>query len=303
MKQRLLTAIPLILVVALAIFFGDKCHGLPFLAFSLAMVLAGMYEAFTMVDIPCRKAFCSIAMAFAVVLVANAQLPALVPSLGLYMPYIDILIIACYALCTVAPVFHQGPGKEMCSAYLASLGIFLYIAWMLSFLGKLFFAPLGLVMSHFGRNLFLFIIAVTKMADVGAYVVGSLSAKMPGGNHKLAPRLSPKKSIEGLIGGTVFSVGTAFALAYIPNFICIQKATAGIELTRHFFYAGELLAIGVLASVIGLVGDLIESALKRGAGFKDSGHIPGIGGILDVLDSLIPISPLFYAYVLIKFNS
>ena len=301
MKQRLLTAIPLILVVALAIFFGDKCHGLPFLAFSLAMVLAGMYEAFTMVDIPCRKAFCSIAMVFAALFVVNAQLPMLVPRLGLYMPYIDILIIACYALCAVAPVFRQGPSKELCGTYLVSLGIFLYIAWMLSFLGKLFFAPLG-VMPHFGRNLFLFIIAVTKMADVGAYVVGSLSAKMPGGNHKLAPRLSPKKSIEGLIGGTVFSVGTAFALAYIPNFICVHRAAAGVEITRHFFCAAELLAIGVLASVIGLVGDLIESALKRGAGIKDSGHIPGIGGILDVLDSLIPISPLFYAYVLIKFN-
>ena len=298
MRQRLLTAIPLILLVALAIIFGDRCHGLPFLAFSLAMVLAGMYEAFTMVDIPSRKAFCTIAMTFAALFVVNAQLQMLGPNLGVYAPYIDILVIGCYALCAVAPVFRQGPSKEMCGAYLASLGIFIYVAWMLSFLGKLFFAKFGCTLPWQGRNLFLFIIAVTKMADVGAYVVGSLTAKMPGGNHKLAPRLSPKKSIEGLIGGTVFSVGTAFALAYIPNFISIQKSAGEC---MHLFCSAELLAIGVLASVIGLVGDLIESALKRGAGLKDSGHIPGIGGILDVLDSLIPISPLFYAYVLIKF--
>lgn len=301
MKQRLLTAIPLILLVALAIIFGDKCHGLPFLAFSLAMVLAGMYEAFTMVDIPCRKAFCSIAMAFAVLFVVNAQLHMLVPQLGVYAPYINTLIIGCYALCAVAPVFRQGPSKEMCSAYLVSLGIFIYIAWMLSFLGKLFFVKFDFSLPWQGRNLFLFIIAVTKMADVGAYVVGSLSAKRPGGNHKLAPCLSPKKSIEGLIGGTVFSVGTAFALAYIPNFIRYCEASGDGVIVKYPFCTLELIAIGVLASVIGLVGDLIESALKRGAGLKDSGHIPGIGGILDVLDSLIPISPLFYAYVLIKF--
>lgn len=301
MKQRLLTAIPLILLVALAIVFGDKCHGLPFLAFSLAMVLAGMYEAFTMVDIPCRKAFCSISMAFAALFVVNAQLQVLVPLLGVYAPYIDILVIGCYALCAVAPVFRQGPSKEMCGAYLASLGIFIYVAWMLSFLGKLFFVKFDFALPWQGRNLFLFIIAVTKMADVGAYVVGSLTAKMPGGNHKLAPRLSPKKSIEGLIGGTVFSVGTAFALAYIPNFIRVCETSGDCVIVKYPFCTVELIAIGVLASVIGLVGDLIESALKRGAGLKDSGHIPGIGGILDVLDSLIPISPLFYAYVLIKF--
>jgi phosphatidate cytidylyltransferase len=232
--------------------------------------------------------------------VVNAQLPVLAPRLAAHAPYIDVLIIACYALCAVAPVFREGPSREMCGAYLTSLGIYLYIAWMLSFLGKLFFANIGFPVTHFGRNLFLFIIAVTKMADVGAYVVGTLTAKMPGGNHKLAPRLSPKKSVEGLVGGTVFSVGTAIGLAYIPGFVCCQKTLGSFSLVERFFNIYELIAIGVLASVVGLLGDLIESALKRAAALKDSGHIPGIGGILDVLDSLIPISPLFYAYVLIK---
>jgi len=139
------------------------------------------------------------------------------------------------------------------------------------------------------------------MADVGAYVTGTLTAKMPGGNHKLAPRLSPKKSIEGLVGGTVFSVATALALAQIPGFLSFHKSALGIEVVHRLFNMAELVSIGVLASVIGLIGDLIESALKRAASLKDSGSIPGIGGMLDVLDSLIPISPLFYAYILFKF--
>ena len=302
MKQRLLTAIPLIVIVALCILLAGKCCGVSFLVLALAMVLAGMHEAFSMVEMPSGKLFKAIGMCFATLLVLNAQLPVLFPGIGGVAPYIDVLIIAMFALCTVLPVFQNGPSRDMCGAYLSSLGIFLYVAWMLSFLGKLFFAELRCGIPHLGCNLFLFIIAVTKMADVGAYVCGTLTAKLPGGNHKLAPRLSPKKSIEGLVGGTVFSVATAIALSYIPEFITHKMALGNLVSVQRIFCLLELVAIGILASVIGLVGDLIESALKRAAAIKDSGHIPGIGGVLDVLDSLIPISPLFYAYVLIKFS-
>lgn len=64
----------------------------------------------------------------------------------------------------------------------------------------------------------------------------------------------------------------------------------------------EALAFGILASVIGLIGDLAESSIKRSAKAKDSGALPGIGGILDTLDSLLFVSPLFYAFVQYKLN-
>ena len=140
------------------------------------------------------------------------------------------------------------------------------------------------------RPILFFMILVTKIADTGAFAAGSWTAKRPGGNHKLIPLVSPKKSWEGLIGGTVASVVTGLICYFCwPGSVSIN----GVKL----FGIAEVIVIGILASVIGLLGDLAESALKRAAGAKDSGHLPGIGGILDTLDSLIFVSPLFYAYL------
>ena len=140
------------------------------------------------------------------------------------------------------------------------------------------------------RPILFFMILVTKIADTGAFAAGSWTAKRPEGNHKLIPLVSPKKSWEGLIGGTVASVVTAL--------ICYFFWPASVSVNgMKLFGLQEVIIIGILASVIGLLGDLAESALKRAAGAKDSGNLPGIGGILDTLDSLIFVAPLFYAYL------
>ncbi len=128
-----------------------------------------------------------------------------------------------------------------------------------------------------GEWMVLFVALVTWAADTGAYYIGSLW-----GRHPLAPRISPKKSIEGLAGGLALSVAVALvARAWFLSDFSIAEAVA----------------LGALLTVAGLFGDLCESAIKRSAGVKDSGGIlPGHGGMLDRLDSLLFAAPVFYYY-------
>jgi len=129
-----------------------------------------------------------------------------------------------------------------------------------------------------GEWLIVFIAVVTWASDIGAYYAGTLW-----GRHPLAPSISPKKSIEGLAGGLALAV----AVALIAQTWLVPQLT--------LFHA---FALGMLMTGTGLIGDLCESAMKRAVGVKDSGGIlPGHGGMLDRLDSLLFTAPTFYYYV------
>ena len=133
-----------------------------------------------------------------------------------------------------------------------------------------------------GRMLIIYLGFVVKMGDVGAYFAGRAF-----GRHKLLPRISPKKTWEGLFGGIAASVITSLVF-----FLC-----AGGRLGVVAMSWCDALLLGALLPVVGGVGDMFESLLKRAAGAKDSGTIiPGMGGILDVLDSLLFGAPVLYAY-------
>lgn len=111
-------------------------------------------------------------------------------------------------------------------------------------------------------------------ADVGGYVAGRLF-----GRHKLAPSISPGKTWEGLVGGVVLVLAAGFV-----------AATWLVEKSDYF--AWLLLLLGV--AIVSVIGDLVESLLKRQAGVKDSGRLlPGHGGLLDRLDSLLAVAPVF----------
>jgi phosphatidate cytidylyltransferase len=140
--------------------------------------------------------------------------------------------------------------------------------------------------TYVGRYLLLFMVLVTKSGDIGAYCTGTLSNKiLKGKNHKIVPRISPKKSWEGTIGGLIVSVIVAFSLRNI------------LPIDSNLVF---IISAGVLLFIGGFCGDLMESTLKRITGVKDSGNsIPGMGGVLDFLDSLILNAPLFY--LLIKY--
>ncbi len=124
-------------------------------------------------------------------------------------------------------------------------------------------------------------ILITFASDTAAYAVGSLI-----GRHKLAPSISPSKTWEGAIGGIIGAAAVSAAFVVFIDLDALPIATA--------------IALGAGLSVLGQLGDLAESWLKRKAGVKDSGQLlPGHGGILDRLDSLLPILPAVLVYVTI----
>ena len=133
----------------------------------------------------------------------------------------------------------------------------------------------------------LFILIWTN--DTLAYCTGSLLSKRPGGNHAMFPRVSPKKSWEGLTGGLVAAILAGAVLAHygwLPACPC------------HVALSGGVLAL--IIAIAGTFGDLMESLLKRSVGVKDSGRfLPGHGGILDRFDSMLLAAPVLYALLLI----
>ena len=129
-----------------------------------------------------------------------------------------------------------------------------------------------------GESLIFFLLLVTWASDTGAYYVGTLY-----GRHRLAPTISPKKTVEGLVGGLIGAIIAAYAARwwFLPEL-------SGLD----------CLVLATLLTFTGLWGDLAESAMKRSVGVKDSGGIlPGHGGMLDRLDSLLFTAPVFYYYV------
>ncbi len=138
------------------------------------------------------------------------------------------------------------------------------------------------------------------MADVGAYFLGTASGKRRNGNHKIAQVISPKKSWEGLLGGMLTSLAAALLFFYYFQEKLHFNDIGGFGNLDLSLTWAEAIALGIVAPIIGLLGDLAESVLKRAANSKDSGVLPGLGGILDTLDSLIPMAPLFYAWLLIR---
>jgi phosphatidate cytidylyltransferase len=128
----------------------------------------------------------------------------------------------------------------------------------------------------------LFLIATAKGADTGAYVFGRLI-----GRHKLWPALSPNKTIEGAAGGLVFAVASSLIITAVAQFLL------RIPMWEWRF----ALAYGILIGVVAQLGDLMESMIKRDCERKDaSTAVPGFGGVLDVLDSLLFAGPVAYGF-------
>lgn len=134
-----------------------------------------------------------------------------------------------------------------------------------------------------GRLLVLYLVVVVKFSDIGAYTAGSLF-----GRHKMIPRLSPNKTWEGFAGGMLLSVAAS---------ICFSVLLDG-RLGNVPLPLAHSVVLGLLLGVTGVVGDLFESLLKRASSTKDSGgSVPGMGGLLDVLDSLLFGAPVLVVYI------
>jgi len=125
------------------------------------------------------------------------------------------------------------------------------------------------------------LVIVVKMGDIGAYTCGRLV-----GRHKMTPTLSPGKTWEGAVGGMVFAcLGSYLALEWLA------PALTGAASRLPWGW----LPYGVIVGIAGMVGDLAESLLKRDVGCKDSSTwMPGFGGVLDLLDSVLFAAPVAY---------
>ncbi|MGB2629744.1 MAG: phosphatidate cytidylyltransferase [Candidatus Omnitrophota bacterium] len=180
-----------------------------------------------------------------------------------------LIVVACLFAFTL-----QFLRRDNTRDHLVSIGITLfalfYIGWFFSFLVKI-------KLLANGANLVLFLILVTKSADIGAYLIGRRFGK-----SELIPRISPNKTKEGAMGGVIFSLLMAVIL--------------GMFLTDFSFL--HLVVLGIVMAALGQVGDLAESLIKRDCNVKDSGsYFVGIGGFFDLIDSLLFTAPIFYFYV------
>ncbi len=179
------------------------------------------------------------------------------------------IVLGCLFL-FVLQFFHKDHSQALVGIALTMFGI-LYVSWFLSFVIKIRFLNHGILWVAY-------LVAVTKAGDIGAYAAGTLA-----GRHSLIPHVSPKKSVEGTLGGLLASVLVSMAFSpYLP-----------IELTMP-----HIIVLGLLIGVVGQIGDLSESLMKRFCKAKDSGNLlPGMGGVLDMVDSVLFTAPILYFHL------
>lgn len=160
-------------------------------------------------------------------------------------------------------------------------GLF-YVIWMFTFVTKIVYVLPRDTAGHVTGHMYvLFLILVTKFSDMGAYLTGSLIGK-----HLLVPHISPKKTWEGFFGALAFSVGGACGMvALIPQRL-------------SYFHQRDAVILGLVLGFAAIIGDLGESIIKRSCDVKDSGSLlPGIGGALDLIDSILFTAPLLFFYL------
>lgn len=158
----------------------------------------------------------------------------------------------------------------------------IYLSVPLSYMLAILY-PISEGVHQDGRWWLVYLLLVTKITDIGAYFFGRLW-----GRHRLAPILSPKKTIEGAIAGFLCAVLLSLTMVFIAREFAGDSFP--LKLT-------DALWLGILIGIFGQIGDLAESLLKRDAVVKDSNALPGLGGVLDMLDSLIFTAPIVYFYL------
>ena len=183
------------------------------------------------------------------------------------------------AVCIVEMRKFKDPGRSTVNIALGALAI-CYVGLLGSFI-----VALRLFGSNaWGMTAVISMIAIAKISDAGAYATGKLI-----GRTKFSPVLSPKKTVEGAIGALVFGVlGAALMFYVIIPFIIVG------EPVKNPFWA--IAVYGLVVTLAGMVGDLVESLFKRDAQIKDSSKwLPGLGGLLDIFDSLLVAAPAAFA--------
>lgn len=279
--RRLISSIILWTIVLLAMFSGNRLiSNYVFLSIMLVLAGAGLVEFYELVGKRGLVCFKGWGIFGGMLLMASTFFYLS----GTIVPHVDpaeandfetsLLIVFVLGLC-IRQFLSRSNTAGMLAISTTLFGL-MYVPWLLNFIQKINFFP-----KVDGAFYVLYFILVTKFSDLGAYVVGSLIGK-----HKMIPRVSPGKTWEGFGGAIAISTAASVLFAHFAS----QKL-AGMTWIHS-------IVLGVLLSSTAVVGDLIESLFKREAGVKDSGTLfPGIGGILDLMDSLLFNAPLMYLYL------
>jgi len=194
---------------------------------------------------------------------------------GLWLAILGvILVITVWRLAELARPSHRGPAREV----LADIGAGMFVQLYITFLAG-FYVVLAGEKEDGGQWWVLAALITVVTTDVGAYAAG-----LTFGKHKMAPKISPGKTWEGFAGAAVAAMIAGTLLAWL--------------MLGQPWWEGTIM--GLTLMLVGTMGDLIESLLKRELGIKDiSGWLPGHGGFLDRLDSILPSAAVAYAFFLI----
>jgi len=257
LKKRVITGIVLGIVIFASIFNYTTA-----IIVIIAFILIGLYEFFQMLENKGIYPFKIFGMIIGFLIPLSISL-----SFSLKIEHQFFFVISGLIFLFLLQFLRRSTDMATVGISTTIFGI-LYISWCLSFLIRIRQLP-------YGEYLLLGIILITKSADSIAYIVGSLWGK-----HLLIKRISPKKTWEGSLA--------AFFTSILVSVLC--KGFMGFSLSKA-------LICGMLVGILGQLGDLSESLIKRDCGVKDSGQIPGLGGVLDILDSIIFVSPAFYLFL------
>jgi phosphatidate cytidylyltransferase len=260
LTKRIASSVVLIALCSAAVFIDVL-----FAVVIVAIIMLGLYEYFTMLEKKGISIFKYFGIGIGVVIPLSIMIQ-FEPRKGH-----ELIFIVLALLFLIIMQFKRRQNHGAIIGISTTIFGILYISWFLSFLIKIRHLPGGI-------GLIAAVLLITKMGDIGAYLIGSRFGKT-----LLIPRISPKKSIEGSIGGLVFSILAGMvSKQFMPNSFSLL----------------HLAFISVGMGILGQIGDLSESLMKRDCGIKDSARIiPGFGGVLDVIDSLLFTAPVFYFYM------
>ena len=272
LASRLLVAVVAVPILLVVIYLDDP---LAVWALVFAASIVGMYEFFSM-TLEDRADRIASTAAGALAIAVFYWLPAQFADRGLDLVFDQLAVVLAVVPVGLYYLFRFGDMATVARRMAFSITGILYVGFLFTFVAliKRDFGPTG---GHF----VVFLLATAWLSDTGAYAAGRAFGK-----RKLYPAVSPKKTWAGAVG----AVAAATAAG----------AVIKVWLVPHLPWV-DTVVIAVFGSVLGQLGDLVESVLKRSQGVKDSGAIlPGHGGILDRFDAVLAIAPFVYFYIRIR---
>ncbi|MFA5199828.1 MAG: phosphatidate cytidylyltransferase [Candidatus Omnitrophota bacterium] len=253
--KRLISSALLISLIITVIFFDWLCA-----LVVTFFVMAGLYEYFTMLEKKGIKIYKYFGIGVGIIIPLSIMF-RFEPTKNWELLFI---VVALFSL--ILMQFKRRDNSGVIVDISTTLFGILYVSWFFSFMIKIRYLAGGL-------GLLAALLLITKLGDIGAYLVG-----VKWGKHLLIPRISPNKTVEGSLGSLGFSIlGALASKSFLP------------------FNYWQLFTVAIGLNILGQLGDLSESLLKRDCQVKDSGNIfPGMGGVLDEIDSLLFTAPVFY---------